>query len=121
MEIINRIKYMFPGIADRAMEEILRAALNKHMDARTLHELEKTHAGAQHKARENYARSCAYLCGLIKAYHDAGWIPEFRNPHETVNTLPGDMRNIEYYHAFDPEEAFQEFSVLVNQWLCGEM
>lgn len=120
MYIETYLKSCFPGIANQALEEILRTAINLHSNRRSITVLRNsgTVEEKQH-AQEAVARSSAYLCGLVKAYHDAGWIPEFCPPAGNVWNTSGSMKN-EYIY-FDIEEVTEFLRTTIDAWLSGEL
>jgi len=120
MYIQSYLKSSFPGIANQALEEILRTAINLHSNRRTNTVLRNSGTVEEkQKAQEAAARSSAYLCGLVKAYRDAGWIPEFCPPCGGMNT---NMKTSVYeYPRFDTEEVVDFLRTTVDAWLSGEL
>lgn len=120
MYIETYLKSCFPGIANQALEEILRTSMNLHSNRRVNNVLHRTGiSGEIQNAKEAVARSTAYLCGLVKAYYDAGWIPEFCPPCGSFCTTNGSMKN--EYSSFDVEEVVEFLRTTVDAWLAGEL
>lgn len=112
LSIVSSFKNNFPGISEKAIEELFRAALNLHSN-----KCVNTFGDVNYKEPVKISR--AYLAGLVYAFRMCGWMPEFE---EHANSSPnGKGISVTYEkHYVEADDQVQRIEDIVEDWIHGE-
>ena len=117
LSIVSSFKNNFPGISEKAIEELFRAAVCLHSNKRV-----HTCGGS---SAEPVKISRAYLAGMVKAFRMCGQMPEFReeptyNGHGMCCNVHGDVVGHEKVYV-EVHEQVELIENIVESWIRDEM
>jgi hypothetical protein len=105
LNLVNALKKNFPGIADKALESLVRAAIvlyaNRHANAAVKR--------ATGNSQDLLVRtSFSFFVGLVHAYRECGWLC-------AAECLPGDPI------ANSDEDYAELIDHIVEDWIRGDL
>ena len=107
LSIVSSFKNNFPGISEKAIEELFRAAVSLHTN-KCVH----TFGGS---SAEPVKISRAYLAGLVYAFRMCGWMPDFKE-----YLVRDDLGGVAKLY-IDPDEQVELIERIVESWIHNEM